>query len=99
MAIDFDADLALATAELPTNITVGASTVAAVVSETTEGVQVELDGLMADVSAQAFVRVSVLSRPSVGARATVGTREYRIVRIVDSPCGTAYRLDLEALGK
>jgi hypothetical protein len=99
MTIDFDADLAMATADLPTSITVGASTASAVVTETTEGAQVELEGIMVDVSAQAYVRIAILARPTVGARCTIASRAYRIVRISDSPCGTAYRMDLEALTK
>lgn len=99
LAINFDADVAMATEDLPTTITISGSDYSAVVSEVTRGEQVELEGVLIDVDARAVIRTSVLTAPSIASRVTINSRQFRIVRIVESPCSSCYQLDLAALTK
>ena len=100
LGINYDADVAMAEADLPQIVTIGGADYAACVSELVRGEQLEdVGGIMPEVDLSATIRVSVLASVSIGARVTFSGRQYRVERVSDSPCGTAYRIDCVAVGK
>ena len=99
LAIDFDADVAAAISDLPTTITIGGADYSAVASEVSRGETVMMEGVLAEVDCRVVMRVATLAAPSIGTKATIGGRAYRIARVSDSPCGTSYQLDLVAATK
>lgn len=100
LGINYDADVAMAEADLPQTVTISGTDYAACVSELVRGEQLEdAGGIIPEVDLSATIRISVLAAVSIGTRITYTGRQYRVERVNDSPCGTAYRVDCVAVGK
>lgn len=95
MALDipYDADIAMAEADLPQTVTIGGAAYAVCVSEAQRGQSLEMAGIMGDADLNVTIRISVLASVAIGTRVTYGGKAYRVDKVNDSPCGTAYRLD------
>lgn len=91
--IPFDADLAMAEADLPQTVTLAGITYSACVNDPTHGQDLEMQGIAGESDLSVTIRVSVLAAVTIGTRLVYNSRNYRVDRVNYSPCGAAYRLE------
>ena len=101
MALDipYDADVAMAEADLPQTVTISGTSYAACVSEAQRGQSLEMAGIMGECDLNVTLRVSILASVAIGTRVTFNSKVYRVDKVTDSPCGTACRLDCVDVSK